>query len=254
LDFSLNKYQDLITTIKDTGKHNLLMSDYFGSSKNNCYILRHDVDRNIDNALKMAKIEKANNVKSTYYFRIPKTFHKIIIQEIAGLGHEIGYHYENMGTCYGDINKAWDDFRRNLDKLRRLYPVKTICMHGSPLSKFDNRDLWKKYNYRSEEIIGEPYLDIDWDKVFYLTDTGRKWDGNDVSIRDKVRYRKGNKNIEWPVYHSTNDIIRAIDKREFPARAMITIHPQRWHDNPILWTKELMSQGIKNVVKRMIIK
>ncbi|MBW1833780.1 MAG: hypothetical protein JRI62_03015 [Deltaproteobacteria bacterium] len=40
------------------------------------------------------------------------------------------------------------DFGRNLEKLRKFYPVKTICMHGSPLSKWDNLDLWKKYNYR----------------------------------------------------------------------------------------------------------
>jgi len=36
---------------------------------------------------------------------------------------------------------AIDDFRLNLEKLQKLYPVKTICMHGSPLSKWDNRDL-----------------------------------------------------------------------------------------------------------------
>jgi len=45
------------------------------------------------------------------------------------------------------------DFERNLEKLRELYPVKTICMHGSPLSKWDNRDLWKRYNYRDYGII-----------------------------------------------------------------------------------------------------
>ena len=45
---------------------------------------------------------------------------------------------------------AIDDFRLNLEKLRKLYPVKTICMHGSPFSKWDNRDLWKKYDYLAE--------------------------------------------------------------------------------------------------------
>ena len=71
---------------------------------------------------------------------------------------------------------AIDDFRLNLEKLRKFYPVKTICMHGSPLSKWDNRDLWKKYNYRDYGIIGEAYFDIDFGEVLYLTDTGRRWD------------------------------------------------------------------------------
>ena len=35
-------------------------------------------------------------------------------------------------------------------------------------------------------IIAEPYFDLDFDEVFYLTDTGRRWDGDDVSVRDKV--------------------------------------------------------------------
>jgi len=59
-------------------------------------------------------------------------------------------------------------------------------MHGSPLSKWDNRDLWKRYNYRDFGIIGEPYFDVNFDKVLYLTDTGRRWDGEGVSVRDKV--------------------------------------------------------------------
>ena len=74
--------------------------------------------------------------------------------------------------------------------MRAIVPVKTICMHGSPLSRVSNLDLWKRYDYRELGIIGEPYLDIDFDDVFYLTDTGRRWDGGSVSVRDKVGGRK----------------------------------------------------------------
>ena len=35
--------------------------------------------------------------------------------------------------------------RYNLDKLRKLADIQTICMHGSPYSKFDNKKLWEKY-------------------------------------------------------------------------------------------------------------
>ena len=72
-----------------------------------------------------------------------------------------------------------------MEKLWKFYPVKTICMHGSPLSKLDNLDLWKKYDYRDFGIIAKPYFDVDFDEVFYLTDTGQR-DGWKVSIRDKV--------------------------------------------------------------------
>ncbi len=38
-------------------------------------------------------------------------------------------------------------------------------------------------------IIAEPYFDVDFKEVLYLTDTGRRWDGDEVSVRDKVENR-----------------------------------------------------------------
>ncbi len=64
-------------------------------------------------------------------------------------------------------------------------------MHGSPLSKYDNKLLWKYYNYRDFGIIGEPYFDVNFSKVLYLTDTGRRWNGEKVSVRDKVTISEG---------------------------------------------------------------
>jgi hypothetical protein len=59
-------------------------------------------------------------------------------------------------------------------------------MHGSPFSKYDNKKIWEKYDYRDYGIIAEPSFDIDYDEVFYITDTGRSWNNSKVSVRDKV--------------------------------------------------------------------
>ncbi|MCX5718405.1 MAG: hypothetical protein NT055_00310, partial [Nitrospirae bacterium] len=80
-----------------------------------------------------------------------------------------------------------ESFANNLGKLRKIIPVKTICMHGSPMSRWDSRLLWKYYDYHDFGIVGEPYFDIDFDEVLYLTDTGRRWDGRLVSVRDKAQ-------------------------------------------------------------------
>ena len=155
--------------------------------------------------------------------------------------------------------KAIELFEKHLTELRKYYPVKTICMHGSPLSKYDNKLLWKYYSYRDFGIIGEPYFDIDFNEVFYLTDTGRRWDGDRVSIRDKVNrspitnHRSPITDYQsqdnWPTYHSTSQIIQAVESGSFPQKAMITFHPQRWTDKPVPWVKELVWQNVKNVVK-----
>jgi hypothetical protein len=34
---------------------------------------------------------------------------------------------------------------------------------------------------------------------------------------------------------------------------MITTHPQRWTDRPLPWVKELIWQGVKNVVKGILV-
>ena len=108
-----------------------------------------------------------------------------IIKAIATLGHEIGYHYEDMTIAKGNTDKAFEVFQKHLKYFQQFFPVQTICMHGSPLSKYDSRDIWEKYNYKELGIIREPYFDIDFSKVLYLTDTGRRWDGEKVSVRDK---------------------------------------------------------------------
>lgn len=217
--------------------------------------MRHDVDRKPESALKMAILENKLKIRASYYFRIVKeSFNEFIIRKIAEMNHEIGYHYENLTTCGGNLQLAIDDFRLYLEKLRKFYPVKTICMHGSPLSRIDNRDLWKVYNYRNYGIIGEPYFDIDFNEVFYLTDTGRRWDGEDVAIRDKVKSKKNKGKSKWPSYHSTPDIIQAVEKGNFPDKAMIVIHPQRWTDEPIPWLKELIWQNSKNIGKKILVR
>jgi hypothetical protein len=150
------------------------------------------------------------------------------------------------------IEKAFESFKTNLEAFRKIVPVKTICMHGSPRSRYDNRLIWDYFDYRELGIIGEPYRDIDFDKVFYLTDTGRRWDGWKVSVRDKLPQQQ-----EWIrkglTFRSTGEIIRAVRDDLLPEQIMITVHPQRWTNSPIPWIKELIFQRIKNGVKYFIV-
>jgi len=274
IDFTIETYIVLLNSLK-TGKYQILpFMDYLQSDDNNLISLRHDVDKLPQNSSTFARIQSELGIHGTFFFRVvPESLNPEIITEIAGYGHEIGYHYEDIDIVYKEkgkrkkysvndlLDKAIENFAENLKKLRKYYPVKTICMHGSPLSPFDNKALWTKYDYRDFGIIGEPYFDIDFDEVAYYTDTGRRWDGEDVSVRDKVKkaeattrnpqlVTRNNQQTIFPHYHSTMDIINAINSGTFPSKAMLTFHPQRWTNNPLLWTKELVMQNAKNVVKK----
>lgn len=260
MDFSLKKYLELLTVLQTAGYSFqtygffcIRTAPYVKGMDDRFCILRHDVDLRPRNSLATAQIEAELGLNTSYYFRaVPESWDEEIICKIASLGHEIGYHYESLTTCKGDVDKAYDDFCLNLERLRKIVPVSTICMHGSPRSPYDSKDIWKKYDYKVLGIVGEPYLDTDFSQIFYLTDTGRRWDGAKVSVRDKIPVyqdewvRKG-----W-TFHSTDDIIRAVQRGILPERLMMTTHPQRWTDNMIDWGREILLQHAKNVIKRLM--
>jgi len=245
-DFTLQTYKMLCLELKKHEYKFITFGDYCSDAVPRKFvILRHDVDRSPERALTMAGCEKELNILSSYYFRVVRSgYDEEAIKRIADMGHEIGYHYEDFSAADGDLQYAMETFKANLSKLRQLYPVRTICMHGSPLSKWDNRALWEHCDYRTFGIIGEPYMDTDFSVVLYLTDTGRTWNGGDCSVRDSVE-----KNRHCGC-NSTSDIIDALDKGVLANQLMLTVHPQRWHDALIPWFRELIWQSCKNVVKR----
>lgn len=248
-DFTVEKYKELLTSLIDADYTFQTFEEFIKQPLEKSIVLRHDVDLLPLNSLAFALTQAENNIKGSYYFRaVPESWNENVIKKIHELGHEIGYHYECLTTTKGDLKKGINDFETNLNKLRSLVPVSTICMHGSPMSKHDSKDLWKTYNYLDYHIIGEPYFDVDFKNVFYLTDTGRKWDGDKVSVRDRV---DSGYNLS---FHKTEEIIAAARANKLPDQIMFTFHPQRWNDNKLAWSKEFLLQNLKNVVKRFLVK
>lgn len=251
MDFTINKYLDIIQGFKNNQYHFLTFAEFMKNPKQNAIILRHDVDKLPLNSLRFAEIQNKMGIRGSYYFRVVKeSFDRDIIKKIYDLGHEIGYHYETMDTCRGDIEKAFDEFCRNLKLFRQITPIETICMHGSPLSKFDNRAIWETHDYKLLGISGEPYFDINFDEVFYITDTGRRFNGTKYSVRDKPMNEIS---TIWPVYSHSDSVIESLQKRQFPEKTMFTFHPQRWTNNPVLWVKELLFQNSKNMIKKIMV-
>ena len=316
MDFTIITYKKLLDALKKQGFAFQTFAEFIQKPAEKVIVLRQDVDRLPENSLQFARIQAGRGIKGTYYFRIvPGSWDERIIREIYDLGHEIGYHYEDVSLAAkkqmtkdkcqniknelisdlqdrktagpqdnGRIEKelaeiAIESFSRNLQKLRELAPIKTICMHGSPLSKWDSRILWKYYDYHDFGLIGEPYFDVDFDEVLYLTDTGRRWNGSSVNIRDKSINRKDCKESAkftkdeitpsphrpfapsptHPLppsslnnFHSTYDIINSAVKAELPDRIMMTFHPQRWTNEQFPWVRELVWQNVKNVGKYFV--
>jgi hypothetical protein len=296
-DFTLTSYSFLLKTLLNQGFSFQTFEEFMAKPNLKSVVLRHDIDKIPENALLMADLEHKLGIKASYHFRVSlKSNDPICIKKIVLMQHEVGYHYElqkvedngqnDLKIESVSLKEEFSLFKENLSYFRKFYPVKVISMHGNPLSKLDNRRLWKYYDYRESGIICEPYFDIDYSNILYLTDTGRRWDGNKFNIRDKAvkssTFRSNDPHQtqlsfqDWlvkPIYgslmdmtqesvdfqnkfkfRSTYEIIRAAINNELPMKIIINTHPQRWTDNSLPWMKELIWQNVKNVGKYFLVK
>lgn len=232
-DFTLDKYQELCEVLGRKYRVCTVFEYLSEKPEGNIAIVRHDVDRKIKNSLLMAEREHKLGIRSTYYFRYPFTFRPEIIKKIRDLGHETGYHYEVLSKTNGDYAKAIALFKKELEAFRKIGPVDTICMHGSPLSKYNNRDLWKHYDYHSYGICGEAFLSFEQDAepLHYVTDTGRTWSGKQ-SLRDVIRTSSDTNN---PISLDTTDDLMAWIAGGSGKKIYLTIHPERWSSTVSEW-------------------
>lgn len=229
LDFTRDKYENLCKTVADSGYSNVTLEEYISrnpTDDKHFIILRHDIDENSKCALDMALIERHFGLKATYYIRIKKrTFIPAIIDKIAEYKHEIGYHYETVDKCRGDLDAASALFRSELAVLRQHYKVKTACMHGNPLTKYDNKEIWKRHEFSYFGLIGEPYLSLDYEKFTYFSDSGRTWRNDTWRKAKDVVHKTRNVNPK-----NTDQLIEIIKKGEFD-NICILVHPERWQEN-----------------------
>ena len=251
MDFTLSRYKDLCAELLDSGYTPLTVYSYLGGQKKNnnnnkLVVLRHDIDRKCGNALRMAELEHELGIQSTYYFRVPYTFKPDIIRKIKDLGHEVGYHYEVLSKANGDYEKAVELFEQELSEFRKITDAKTISMHGSPLSRYDNRDLWKRYDFKEFGIVGEAYLSIK--DVNYFSDTGRSWNWKN-KMRDFMIDNNNDKDLIG--VNTTDELIRLI-KSERVKRLYILAHPERWTSNKNEWIFNYMKDYVFNVGKKVL--
>lgn len=241
MDFTIEKYDALLAALKKHKDHRI----------------RHDVDLRPGFSLRVAQLEADRGMKATYYFRsMHFASHADTIKAIVALGHTAGYHYECLTTTHGDIEAAYEDFCHNLELLRQLVPVRTACAHGSPRSPWDSQDIWKQHDIHALGIDYEPMLDTDFSTTLYLTDTGRRWDGWRVSVRDKVPEQQLQWQREGLSFHSTDDIAHALNNLHHPIHQkalLVNTHPQRWMPFGTQWTVEAVGQWWKNQAKRLIV-
>lgn len=249
-DFTFTTYEEIINTFLEMNYDIVTVDEYLSRKETfgKCLILRHDVDRFPLQTLRMSKLEAKLGVSSTYYFRIiDSVFKPKILNAVKMFGHEIGYHYEDLALCNGDVEKALKHFNDSLSRLRKYAAVRTICMHGSPLSKHDNKVMWQEANYKDFDIIGDTSYDINFNEVFYITDNGMGWNKRGVSVRDKYTT-----NYNIPIKDSFH-LIQLLKQGVLPERIMLNAHPDTFFQKLIPWFLNVCFIRTKNFAKKALL-
>lgn len=127
-------------------------------------IIRHDVDISLDHAVRMARIEHALGVNSTYFVMLHSPFYNLLetnatrnVKEILDLGHDIGYHYDTnmLGNQYPtSLLKSEIRFVSQFFRTR----IAAVSMHNPTTTQRQKLRLTQKDAYSPAFFSGMKYL------------------------------------------------------------------------------------------------
>ena len=239
----LDEYEQILRTALDNGYQVMDLKEWVeaGFPDNKVFLLRHDIDIDVEGARRMYEIEKRLKVRATYYFR-HITMKSRLAKRMLSDGFEVGLHYETLATsirkshverkeqlsspminaCQVQLSKEIADFRE------RIGEMKSICSHGSKWNRKLNianhvlvDDKFKKEN----NILFEAYDAELRDRIsIYISDS---------SFHNKHAWRYGKSPVQ------------AIEEQH--AVILLLTHPEHWNydiwsNMKKLWT-ELMDRN-----------
>jgi hypothetical protein len=254
VDYTLKKYRELCRAISQSRYSAITLAQYLANIKGiagkSCIVLRHDIDRSPQRALSVAEIEYEFGIPSSYYFRVG-TFLPQVMDRILACGHEIGFHYETLDKCRGSIPEALVLFKEQLAVFREKYGITTVCAHGNPLTRYDNKDIWKHMQFKDCLLLGEAFLSLDFSSFAYFSDSGRTWRNTEAQKmpgKDSVVTAFDNVTAS-----STDDVIRIIEKADLPNICLLT-HPERWCGNPMAYVSRFLIDKLFSTGKEILFK
>lgn len=226
--------------------------------KSNCrkFVLKHDVETNPERALELARIENKYGHRGSYYVQAyllnnEKNIH--ILKDIQKLGHEVTYHHDVMDSNKGNLQKAIDEFKKNVSLFEENgFSVNTVCQHGNPIVErvgyTSNRDFFRSSDVRTlfphiTDIMVD-FPEKSNSEYDYYSDAGRRFN----LIFDPInndRIKSDDKNI---AYADLNELFNTLKNSD--RNFIISTHPHRWMKSSIKYIfKDVTFRVVKFTAK-----
>lgn len=167
MDFKREDYLNLIHYYLTKGYEVTDLSNIHSKS----LIIRHDVDFHLELALKFAKFEHQNNLKTHYFVLLTSNFYNcfskksaFILREILSYGHKIGLQFDSSIYNFDNIDMLIEkiDFEKKTLESLIGNEIEAITFHRPPKNIFDlpvnlagminlySKEYFEDFNYFSD--------------------------------------------------------------------------------------------------------
>lgn len=149
-------FSELLGLIRNNGYN---FSPFADCLPEGSFLLRHDVDISVAEALELAKIEHNHGVRATYFFQLGADTYNMLsepnmktIRDIAALGHDIGLHLDyTLFSTENTINKI-------LDVFQEILPIKRLVSFHRPAQHLFGTSFVDFISAYSEPFFIENYV------------------------------------------------------------------------------------------------
>ena len=181
------EYDFILSRFCNTGYQLLSVIGYYDAIQSNkltnkVLILRHDIDSDVQRAIRFVEIEQKYNVVGSYYFRL-STLDFSLMQKIETYGGEASYHYEEIASfakCYhvysqhkiiDNLDNIRNNFIENYNYIKQStgLPMRSVASHGD----FVNRKLGLRNTMiMSDDVRRSCGIDVEaYDSILKEKDT-----------------------------------------------------------------------------------
>ena len=195
---NLDNYMNLIESFKNNGYQFRGFDDEI--RKKGDLLLRHDVDFDVELALKLAQLESRIEVLSTYFFLVRSDSYNILspqnfesIQRIKDLGHHISLHFDPL--IYEDYVKGLEEELEIFSRLFSFKP-KVISIHRP-----------------NEDFLNGVYLGVShtyqkkfFSEIKYISDSGGKFKFGHPLESDAFASRESIHLLLHPIWWVTDQV------------------------------------------------
>ena len=195
---NLDNYMNLIESFKNNGYQFRGFDDEI--RKKGDLLLRHDVDFDVELALKLAQLESRIEVLSTYFFLVRSDSYNILspqnfesIQRIKDLGHHISLHFDPL--IYEDYVKGLEEELEIFSRLFSFKP-KVISIHRPNEDFLNGVSLGVSHTYQKKFFS----------EIKYISDSGGKFKFGHPLESDAFASRESIHLLLHPIWWVTDQV------------------------------------------------